>query len=383
MERRELLVRNVPFGPRVRKHIECRKDQIEKKICPEEGISDIGDRKGRFSGFTGYAREAIKEMKGECGVEKKAEPIGETPSTSPLTPRLRKSLAGKWEKTQNPKMLSYMEETKDKVILEEPSSESSLEEFIWLTDPSSPSGNSPSDINTLNTLNNLDSRTTDQLTIICSLQKEGLKINRIKKHYYPKGKNMTVLLDLDQTLIMTLTKQMMSSFPGIPILFSTYLHIPFVVRPGAINFLPILAQHAEILIYSSGTMEYVRDIVTTVPAFAQNIKYLLTRDDCYQIPGGYLKSIKVINRNIQNVIALDDSPWVYWEDLDNVIPLQPFTLDHYQNDIELETALEFILSILQIPDVRKPIRNKFKLKALAHTFYKKYFLGDSHITIDK
>ncbi len=122
----------------------------------------------------------------------------------------------------------------------------------------------------------------------------------------------TVLLDLDQTLIFSYIKDKECAPPkDLPILYTNNLDIPFLIRQGAIKFVEELGRHAEIILYSAGTMEYIQEIIARVPAFSENIHHIICRDDCLPFRDSFLKSGRIKGRKIEDIIIIDDSFWIY------------------------------------------------------------------------
>ena len=204
---------------------------------------------------------------------------------------------------------------------------------------------------------------------LLDIRKIGYSLDSLAKVYIQerdisyKGRKKSILLDLDQTLILTITNENWLD-SGLPIRISKELGIPFVIRPGAIRFVKTLCKYAEIILYSAATPDYISDIINSVQTFKENISHILTRENCLHYKGGYLKSAKIINRIPQDIIIVDDSFWAYPDDLDNVIPVRPFRLAKYLHDLELLFILHFIISLLSVPDVRKFIPKMYNLRKI-------------------
>ena len=205
---------------------------------------------------------------------------------------------------------------------------------------------------------------------LLAIRNQGVNLTSLaQKHTLPpiQGsglyKKKTLLLDLDHTLILPMLKDKSYLLGQVPALFTKKLKLPFLIRRGATQFVETLAEKCEIVLYSSGTMEYIADIINRVPKFNSNIKYVLSRDDCCKFGEGFLKSAKILNRSPENVIVVDDSYSVYPEDLDNVVPVVPFRdAEKYECDKELWKILGYIQELLDVEDVREPLKSKFGLR---------------------
>ena len=54
----------------------------------------------------------------------------------------------------------------------------------------------------------------------------------------------------------------------------------------------------------------------------QYCQHRLYRDDCYHIEGSYVKYLNNLNRDIEKVIILDNSPIAYCLNPENAIPIR-------------------------------------------------------------
>ena len=215
---------------------------------------------------------------------------------------------------------------------------------------------------------------------LVSVLSAGVPLFQLPTHELPPpapGKK-TLLLDLDLTLIYSFAQG--GALPDdIPVLFTRKLNIPFVLRPGATRFVRELSCHAEIILYSSGTTDYIREIVDRVPAFSQSIHHILSRDHCLVFRQGYLKSANVKGRRMEDIIIVDDSFWVYPNDLDNLIPVIPFNVNIYEQDNHLLSILPYVLSLMTQKDVRNSIKTEFHISTTAKQFLKS--LGNNQLLV--
>ena len=213
-----------------------------------------------------------------------------------------------------------------------------------------------------------------QMFNLLAIYNKGITLNGFPKHILQIkdlfiSTKKTILLDLDQTLIQSNLPVGLNIDPNIPIIFSKQLRIPFVLRNFATQFVDCLGEKCEIIIYSAATPEYVNDIINSISAFRNNVTQILSRDNCYKFSGGMLKSAKISNREIENTIVIDDCFWIYPDDLDNVVPVDPFCLDHYMHDSTLQGILKFLVCILEVQDVRVPIRKQFHTTAKKRNYF--------------
>jgi RNA polymerase II subunit A small phosphatase-like protein len=115
----------------------------------------------------------------------------------------------------------------------------------------------------------------------------------------------TLILDLDETLIYLKNKINISNN-------DKFLNNPFsssilILRPGLIDFLKKMKQIYELIIFSSGTLEYIMPIIKIIEKKGKFFEYILYRKHISFLKNGeYYKDLSLLNRNLKNVIIVDD-----------------------------------------------------------------------------
>ena len=66
--------------------------------------------------------------------------------------------------------------------------------------------------------------------------------------------------------------------------------------------------------------------------------------------GTYVKDLRVINRDLSQMVLVDNAAYSYAFQLDNGIPILPYY--HGKNDFELKALQQFIESMIFAKDVR-------------------------------
>ena len=129
----------------------------------------------------------------------------------------------------------------------------------------------------------------------------------------PSDNQCTVVLDLDETLIKTLTSTnavktaITIQLAGLSV---TKEGIYFVKRPYLDDFLNQISNKADIVIYTSSKPGYAATICETLQLHA-DVKFtaIMSYFNCHALgKKGILKDLKLIlNRKTKNIIILDDS----------------------------------------------------------------------------
>ena len=132
------------------------------------------------------------------------------------------------------------------------------------------------------------------------------------------------------------------------------------MRPYALDILKELSQHFEIIVFTASHKSYATVVLDYLDPHKQYIQHRLFRDSCvYTDEGVYVKDLRVIaNRNLQDMILVDNAAYSYGFQVDNGVPIIPF----YENksDTELKDLIPFLKSISKVKDVREAIKKTFK-----------------------
>ena len=156
-------------------------------------------------------------------------------------------------------------------------------------------------------------------------------INRRKKLYEDdflipakspkfKGKK-TLVLDLDETLVhssfIPFEKNdliLNVNFDGI------FYNIYVLVRPGVEQFIKEMGKYFEIVTYTASIETYASPLLDLLDK-EKNIQYRLYRDHCNFFNGIFIKDLKRLNRNLKDIIIIDNSPMAYAFDVENGLPI--------------------------------------------------------------
>jgi len=161
-------------------------------------------------------------------------------------------------------------------------------------------------------------------------------------YYLPKIKNCykySLVLDLDETLIC-FQKNYISNNPND---FINSIKSRLILRPGLIEFLHIIKQFYELILFSSGTCDYVDPIIKVIEKNENFFEFVLYRQHIsFDEKGEYYKDLNLLNRNIRNILIVDDMKKNFKFHKENGICIKPFYGD-IQKDTNLLNLLGQIL----------------------------------------
>ena len=164
----------------------------------------------------------------------------------------------------------------------------------------------------------------------------------------------TLILDLDETLVHSSFIPFDENDIILNVDFeSAVYNIYVLVRPGAIEFLKKVSKYFEVIIFTASIAKYALPLLNILDQ-EKKIKYRLTREHCTFLNGIYIKELKKLNRNLKDLIIVDNSPLAYAFDNDNGLPIKTWYED--QKDNELEKIFPLLEFLSKTKDVRTYIK---------------------------
>ena len=185
------------------------------------------------------------------------------------------------------------------------------------------------------------------------------KISENKKILLPqKSKEFlnkkTLILDLDETLVHSSFVPFENNDIVLNVEFEGMLYNIYVlIRPGAIDFIKKVAKLYEVIIFTASISKYALPLIDILDS-DKNIQYKLTREHCTFLNGIYIKELKKLNRDLNDLIILDNSPLAYSFDIDNGLPIKAWYED--KNDNELDKVYFILEFLTKVKDARNFIK---------------------------
>jgi len=173
----------------------------------------------------------------------------------------------------------------------------------------------------------------------------------------------TLIFDMDETLIHCNESLDMPADVVLPIMFPNgeVVEAGINVRPYAIEILKELSQYYEIVVFTASHACYANVVLDYLDPHEQYIHHRLFRDSCVVTEEGvHIKDLRVIaNRNLSDMILVDNAAYSFGFQLENGIPIIPF----YDNksDQELRHLIPYLKFLSSASDLREINKQTFKL----------------------
>lgn len=162
-------------------------------------------------------------------------------------------------------------------------------------------------------------------------------------------------LDLDETLVHSSFQPVKDADYVIPVLIEGTTHNVYVLkRPGVDEFLARVSEHYEIVIYTASLGKYADPLLDQLDP-CNLVEKRLFREDCVYHDGHYVKDLSLLNRDVDTVIIVDNSPMSYIFHPENAIDCSSF-IDS-KADKELWQIGDFLVEHSSVVDVRTVCRS--------------------------
>ena len=174
----------------------------------------------------------------------------------------------------------------------------------------------------------------------------------------------TLILDLDETLVHSSFIPFENNDIVLNVEFDGMIYNIYVlVRPGAEYFIKNISKYYELVIFTASLSNYASPLLDILDK-EDNIKFRLYRENCTFMNGMFIKELKKLNRNMKDLIIVDNSPLAYSFDIDNGLPIKTWYED--KNDIELYKITEILEFLAKTNDVRHFIKKFVKRNEIAY-----------------
>ena len=161
---------------------------------------------------------------------------------------------------------------------------------------------------------------------------------------YPRNKEFTLLIHLDETLIYTSKKTNR-----------------IILRNGLIDFIKTIKPFYELISFTYGNQKYSDQIINLIERKEKYFDYCLYKENASYLNENYYKDFNKLGRDIRKTIIIDDQDNNLGKnENDNTILIKSFNEESYKNpkDYILNNLSTILISVAkkENDDVRKFLR---------------------------
>lgn len=173
-----------------------------------------------------------------------------------------------------------------------------------------------------------------------------------------KKKNVTLVLDLDETLVHSTLEHCDDADFTFSVFFNMKDHSVYVKqRPFLKMFLERVAEIFEVAIFTASERIYAEQLLDILDPEGKLISRRAYRESCTFSNGSYTKDLTVLGIDLAKVAIVDNCPQVFRLQVNNGIPIKSWFDD--PSDHALISLLPFLETLAEADDVRPIIAKKF------------------------
>ncbi|KAI4332858.1 hypothetical protein L6164_017735 [Bauhinia variegata] len=176
-----------------------------------------------------------------------------------------------------------------------------------------------------------------------------------------KRKRITLVLDLDETLVHSTMEPCEGADFTIQVFFDKKEHTIYVrERPFLQAFLETVSKMFEIIIFTASQRIYAEKVLDVLDSDRKLFSQRVYRESCVFSDGTYTKDLTILGVDLAKVFIIDNSPQVFRLQADNGIPIKSWYDDPH--DSALISLLPFLEKLVDVDDVRPIIAKKFGIR---------------------
>ncbi|KAL5221378.1 hypothetical protein ABZP36_026091 [Zizania latifolia] len=169
---------------------------------------------------------------------------------------------------------------------------------------------------------------------------------------------VTLVLDLDETLVHSTIEQCDDADFTFPVFFDMKEHMVYVrKRPHLHMFLQKMAEMFEIVIFTASQSVYADQLLDTLDPEKKMFSRRYFWESCAFTNTGYMKDLTVVGVDFAKVVIIDNTPQVFQLQVNNGIPIESWF--NNPSDEALPQLIPFLETLAFADDVRPIIAKKF------------------------
>ncbi|CAI8587365.1 unnamed protein product [Vicia faba] len=174
----------------------------------------------------------------------------------------------------------------------------------------------------------------------------------------PRRKSVTLVLDLDETLVHSTLEDCDNADFTFNIFFNMKDYTVYVKqRPFLHTFLERVSEMFEVVIFTASQSIYAKQLLDVLDPDEKFISRRVYRESCLFSDGNYTKDLTILGVDLSKVVIIDNSPQVFRLQVNNGIPIKSWFDD--PSDCALMSLLPFLETLADADDVRPIIAKRY------------------------
>ena len=183
-----------------------------------------------------------------------------------------------------------------------------------------------------------------------------------------KNYRRTVVFDLDETLVHCTyhdaddSKTPEVTLP-IPLDGGGSVDAGFNIRPLCRELLLEANKYFEVFVFTASHQNYADAIINYLDPDGSLIQHRLYRPSCIKTEEGvYIKDLRVLGRELKDVVLIDNAVFSFGFQLQNGIPIPAYR--EGTTDLEFRYLLNFLDSLRRREDMRELVNDTFRMQEM-------------------
>lgn len=173
-----------------------------------------------------------------------------------------------------------------------------------------------------------------------------------------KMKSVTLVLDLDETLVHSTLECCDDANFSFPVFFNMKENMVYVrQRPYLQMFLERVVEMFDVVVFTASQSIYAEQLLDKLDPDGKIISRRAYRESCTCLDGNYIKDLAIFGVDLAKIAIIDNSPQVFQLQVNNGIPIKSWFDD--PSDHALISLLPFLETLADADDVRPLIAKRF------------------------
>ncbi|KAK8832881.1 hypothetical protein WA577_001699 [Blastocystis sp. JDR] len=183
----------------------------------------------------------------------------------------------------------------------------------------------------------------------------------------PNQKRLTLVLDLDETLVHCSLSPLSPYQHKFPIeLDGQSFTVWARERPYLRDFLKYCSSLCEVILFTASRREYADELIKYFDPNDEFFSARFYRDSCTPVNGNYVKDLNRLQHDLARTVIVDNSIVCFGYFINNGVPITSWYDDW--SDIDLYNLANMVRYLCSVDDVRPVLKSMFSLESSIGAF---------------